>query len=136
MTTCGFGDKADHRLTWDGESCTYEGPTELVAGPVAIDFVNESEEVLKVNLMRHTGDQTIQDMVDHVGPEPSAVHQPPWVVDLGTWDYPVWTEEYPAFTGRTVKWEGDLEAGTYTIVCAQVTPSYGVWFGTGLIVSG
>jgi hypothetical protein len=32
-----------------------------------------------------------------------------------------------------VNWEGNLEPGTYTMICANTTP-FGVWFGTGLIV--
>jgi hypothetical protein len=124
-------------LTFDGESCTYEGPTDLKAGPVAIDFVNVMEEpeveawrlAFKVNLMRHKGDETIQDMVDYVGPEPSTTHQPSWVSNPqpAPWDYPA------VFPGQTVNWEGNLEPGTYTMVCALFDP-FGVWFGTGLTV--
>jgi hypothetical protein len=80
----------------------------------------------KVNLMRHTGDRTIQDMIDYLGPEPSSAHAPSWVRSLGTWDWAV-------FPGETVVWEGDLEPGTHTVICAIVSP-FGVWFGTGLIV--
>jgi hypothetical protein len=125
------------RLTFDGEKCTYEGPTELKAGPVLIDFVNETEEaaagewrlpVLNVNLMRHTGDETVQDMIDYLGPDPSTRHQPSWVSNPqpAPWDSPV-------FPGQTVNWEGNLEPGTYTMICALLGP-FGVWFGTGLIV--
>jgi hypothetical protein len=124
------------RLTFDGEKCTYEGPTELKAGPVAVDFVNEMEEpaeeawrlASRVNLMRHTGDETVQDMVDYLGPDPSTKHQPSWVSNPqpAPWDSPV-------FPGQTVNWEGNLEPGTYTMICALRDP-FGVWFGTGLIV--
>jgi hypothetical protein len=82
----------------------------------------------RVNLMRHKGDETVQDMVDHLGPDPSAKHQPSWVSNPqpAPWDNPV-------FPGQTVNWEGNLEPGTYTMICAQLYP-FGVWFGTGLIV--
>ena len=124
-------------LTFDGESCTYAGPTELNAGPFAIDFVNATEEpeveawrlAFLVNLMKHKGDQTIQDMIDYIGPEPSTGHQPSWVSNPqpAPWNYPA------VFPGKTVTWEGNLEPGTYTMVCALTDP-HGVWFGTGLTV--
>jgi hypothetical protein len=125
------------RFTYDGESCTYEGPTEASAGPVTIEIVNETEGVpadktytiVRVNLMRHTGNQTAQDMIEYLGPEPSLKHQPLWVSN----PQPVpW--ESPAFPGKTVIWEGDLEPGTYSLICATTQPAFGVWFGTGLIV--
>ena len=103
-------------------------PRNSKTGPVAIDFVNESEELyFKVNLMKHTGDETIQDMIDYLGPDPATRHQPSWVRDLGTWSY-------SAFADSPVHWEGNLEAGTYTLVCATSIPTFAVWFGTGLIV--
>ena len=43
-------------LSFDGESCTYEGPTALKAGPVTLIFINESEDGAGVDLVRHTGD--------------------------------------------------------------------------------
>ncbi len=135
LVSCGGSDEATLRIAFDGSNCTYEGPTELTAGPVSVDFVNESDSVFRVNLMRHTGDETVQEMVDYLGPEPSEKHQPSWVRDLGTWEFPVWTEDWPAFAGRTVRWEGDLEPSIYTMICASVHPTYGVWFGTGLTVS-
>jgi hypothetical protein len=133
-TACG-GEGAEDgplRLTFDGEDCTYEGPTELNAGPVTIDFVNEMEvdewRPFKVNLVRHTGDETVQDMIDYLGPEPSTKHQPSWVSNPSP---PPW--DYPVLPGQTVNWEGNLEPGTYTMICAYPSP-LGVWFGTGLIV--
>jgi hypothetical protein len=121
------------RLTFDGESCTHEGSTELKAGLVTIDFVNEMEETenlewLQVNVMRHTGDETVQDMIDHYGPGPSTEHQPSWATNPqpDPWGFPV----HP---GETVSWEGDLESGTYTMVCGT-WPIFNIWFGTGFMV--
>ena len=134
-TTAAAPASGPFRLTFDGENCTYEGPTELQAGPVTIDFVNEMEEaatgewprVLKVYLLRHTGDETVQDMVDYVGRDET--HTPPWVTYVlpPTWDYPV-------FPGETVNWDGNLEPGTHTLLCTATMPAWVDWFGTGLIV--
>ena len=138
MAACGGSDEVTDegppRLTFDGENCTYEGPTELQAGPVTIDFVNEIEEeeapYFKVNLMRHTGDETVQNMVDYLGREPSTRHQPDWVFNPAP--QPWWT---PVRPGQPVNWEGNLKSGTYTMICALLDP-FGVWFGTGLTVEG
>jgi hypothetical protein len=113
-------------LTFDGENCTYEGLTELAAGPVVLVFHNESDgRAAAVNLVRHTGNETIQDMIDYIGEEPSTGHHPLWTEELGTWQ--------GVIPGKTHLWYGDLEPGTYTMVCAFTSP-LGVWFGTGLTI--
>ena len=78
--------------------------------------------------MRHKGDETAQDMIDHFGPEPSTKHQPNWASNPKPS-----TRDYPVFPGQTVTWEGDLEPGTYTMVCALFGP-FRVWFGSGLTI--
>ena len=113
------------RLTFDGESCTYEGPTDLTAGPVALVFLNESEGRAAVNLMRHRLDKTIQDLINYIGEEPSTKHAPSWTREVGTWN--------PIPAGESDRWEGDLEPGIHTMVCAGLGPLL-VWFGTGLTV--
>lgn len=111
-------------LTFDGESCTYEGPTDLKTGPVTLLFLNESEGRAAVNLVRHTGDETIQDMIDYIGEEPSTGTAPTWTRGLGTFQV--------IRSGESHTWEGVLEPGIHTMVCAS--PQYGIWFGTGLTV--
>lgn len=113
------------RLTFDGESCSYEGPTVLKAGPITLIFFNESKGTAAVNLVVHTGDETIQDAIDYIGEEPTTKHHPYWTRELGTWK--------GVLPGERLTWEGDLEPGIYHMVCARFTP-FGVWFGTGLTV--
>ena len=129
MTACGSGDKAvsdgELLLTFDGDSCTYEGPKFLKAGPVTLNFFNESEGGAAVNLVRHTGDETIQDMIDTFVEEPSTGHAPSWTSEVGTW--------HPIRAGESYTWEGALEPGIHSMVCARIGP-LGVWFGTGLTV--
>ena len=118
------------QLTFDGESCTYEGPTTLKAGPVTLIFNNnQSERGAAVNLVRHTGDETIQDMIDTIGEEPSTGYVPSWVEELGTWER--------VAPGESYTWEGVLEPGIHTMGCAKLTtglPGWEVWFGGGLTV--
>lgn len=115
------------RLTFNGESCIYDGKTELTPGPVELVFLNESEEAAAVNLVSIDEGYTIQDVIDDLGPEPSTGHHPPWTHELGTWG--------STAPGESHRWEGVLEADLYAMVCARLTP-LGVWFGTGLTVEG
>ena len=129
LTACGGSDEGAEdgplRLTFDGGSCTYQGPTELTAGPVELIFLNESEKSAAVNFVMLLEGKTIQDAIDYGEPEPSSKHAPSWIRELGTW------RAVPA--GETFRWEGDLETASYFMVCARISP-LGVWFGTGLTV--
>ena len=112
------------KLSFDGENCTYDGPTDFKTGPVTLLFLNESEGIAAGNLMRHTGDETIQDMIDYIGEEPSTGTFPTWTHGLGTFQV--------IRSGERHTWEVVLEPGIHTMVCAS--PQYGIWFGTGLTV--
>ena len=117
------------RLTFDGESCTYEGITELTPGPVELVFLNESDEPAAVNMVSIDEGYTIQDAIDDLGPEPSTGHHPSWTRELGTWQ--------STAPGDSHVWEGDLEMGLYFMVCARLAPfGIDVWGGTGLTVEG
>jgi hypothetical protein len=116
-------------LSFDGESCNYEGPTALKAGPVTLLFLNESEGRAAVGLMRHTGEETIQDMIDYMREEPSTGISPPWVRHI-----PTWRDIDP---GESHTWEGVLEPGIHTMVCGISEPGFmqhTVWFGAGFTV--
>jgi hypothetical protein len=113
-------------LSFDGESCTYEGPTALKAGPVTLIFINESEDGAGVDLVRHTGDETIQDMIDYIGEEPSTRPRAYWTRELRTY--------MKVYSGESLTWEGVLEPGIHTMICAKFENDFGAWFGTGLTV--
>lgn len=111
-------------LFFDGENCLYNGPSEFLTGPVTLIFFNESESIAAVNLVLHTGDETIQDMIDYIGEEPSSAHAPAWTRALGTWEL--------IRSGVIYTWEGNLESGIHTMVCAS--PRDGIWYGGGFTV--
>jgi hypothetical protein len=92
------------QLSFDGESCTYQGPAELNSGPVTLIFLNESEAGASANMVRHTRGKTIQDMKDTFVAEPKTGHRPGWATEIkGLWDgIPV---------GESNFWEGILEPG-------------------------
>lgn len=113
-------------LSFDGETCTYEGPTEFRKGWVTFQFLNRSEGTAAADLLWHTGDKTIQDLIDFFGEEPSTKHHPYWTIEnLGVWDY--------ILAGESHTWEGVLEPGIHTMVCVRHTPN-GVWYGGGFTV--
>lgn len=125
-TTTGVLEPVLLPLTFDGESCTYEGPPEIPPGTAELVFVNESEGRAAVNMVIVDDGYTIQDVIDDLGPEPSTGHHPPWTRELpGVWR--------PIAAGESHNWEGDLDPGLYAAVCAQTSP-LGVWFGFGLTV--
>ncbi len=114
-------------LTFDGDSCTYEGPTELAPGFVRLMFYNDSAVTAAVNFAQLLGDKTIQDAFEHGQPWPTKTHGPSWARELGTWQ--------SVLSGASQEWVGDLDPGSYFMVCARVSP-LSVWFGTGLTVAG
>lgn len=134
MTACaaaGEGNTEDIlRLTFDGESCTYDGPTDLKPGLVTLIFLNESDDWAATNMIRLLGDKTLEDLISYNGEEPSQHHAPSWSVDIPG----VWRE---IRSGESHTWEGVLEPGIHALVCARTLPwpePLGVWLGTGLTV--
>jgi hypothetical protein len=112
------------KLSFDGENCVYDGPTDFKTGPVTLLFFNESGDLAAVNLMRLTGDKTTQDVIEYIGEEPSSAHAPSWTRPLGTWQV--------IASGKIYTWEGYLEPGIHAMVCAS--PLYGIWYGGGFEV--
>ena len=89
-------------LTFDGDSCTYSSLTLLKAGPVTLIFFNESQRRGIANLVRHTGDETIQDMIDTFEEEPALGHSPGWTK-------PIRGAGRGVPPGESHTWEGALE---------------------------
>ena len=115
------------RLTFDGESCVYEGPTVLTAGPVELVFLNESERWATADISRLTGNKTVEDMIEYMGDPPSPF-DPPWADHVTPW--------HPVMAGKTSTWEGNLEAGIHTTACIELFSGggFGAYFATGLTV--
>jgi hypothetical protein len=124
-TTTEVREPVSLRLTFDGENCTYEGPTELTAGPVELDYFNESTELATGEFARIKGDQTFEDAIEYGQQDPIPLVAPTWAEI---------TYEKTAMPGGNTHWEGDLEKGQrYFMVCRRVVP-LAVWFGAGLTV--
>jgi len=113
-------------LTFDGEGCTFDGPTELTPGPVEYTFVNESEVPAVQNFIEVLEGMTHDDMIVSNGPEPFTGHAPSWTRGLGTW----WTTE----VGASDSWELWLRPGSYFMVCGSAEPLL-AWNGPWLTVA-
>jgi hypothetical protein len=123
-TSCEEVEGACLSLTLDGESCTYEGPTELGPGPVALLFSNHGEGMAAGNLLMFVDGKTLEDLIEYNGEEPTPRHYPDWAQRMSTWK--------GIAPGRIHHWEGELESGDYAMVCTSFT--VGTWLGTGLMV--
>ncbi len=111
-------------LVFDGENCSYQGPEIQETGSMTLLFINNGDGFARVNLMRHTGDETIQDMMDYLGEEPSTKHTPTWANALGPWEL--------VSPGRRHASVEILKPGIHTMVCADTR--YGWWLGGGFTV--
>lgn len=123
----GDAEVRDMRLVFDGESCVYEGGDSLSAGSITLEFVNQSDGVAAMNFVRHTGDETIEDVRAYIGDEPSSTTAPSWSREVpGVWS--------PIPAGETQLWEGEVEPALHHMVCGSLNP-LGIWFGSGLTVT-
>jgi hypothetical protein len=124
-TSCNSVEGPCVEITFDGDTCTFEGPSELIPGPLAFIFYNESQDWASSNLMKLTEGKTIEDLRAYFWEEPSENHQPPWSISIpGSW------KEIQG--GEAHFWEGIVEPGIYTLVCVHSTPwpkPIGVWVG-------
>ena len=138
-TSCKVVDGNCLELTFDGESCTYEGPTDLKLGPVTLIFHNESDEWAETNMIRILGDKTLQDVILRVGEEPSE-HE---AAHIWRWFAPSWWFTIPGVdkrelgAGESQFWEGVLEPGIHALFCVRHPPypePLGVWLAGGFTV--
>jgi hypothetical protein len=114
------------QLTFNGSDCRYEGPEEVTAGVVAVEYVNDSDGTSSVLVALLDEGTTAQDVIadDDETAGPFQIERR-GLSDMGGQD--------PASAGETVLWEAGLAAGEYFVTC---TTRAGVWFtsGTGLTV--
>ena len=112
------------QLTFDGEQCTYEGPSELSAGEIEIVFHNESSEDIGFEFVRLDEGRTTQDMIDYLAEE---AFRPPWTVD-------VWFQNRISANASSIPAPRTLQPGLHTLACSTWTPPQG-YFGGELAVT-
>ena len=107
--TPGEADK-DIVITFDGEGCTYDGPSVVSEGNRIITFKNNSEHSVSLDVARLDTGKTWQDVLDNID---LWTGQPPtWVTFVRTRPLPdnPDTREYA------------LTEGLYLIVCLSASP--------------
>ncbi len=112
------------QLTFDGEQCTYEGPSELSAGEIEIVYHNESSEVIWFTFERLNEGRTTQDMIDYIV---DGANQPSWTVSI-------WFQGRISADASSIPTPRTLQPGLHTLVCGTWTPNQG-YFGGGLTVT-
>lgn len=114
-------------LTFDGETCLYEGPEQITEGEFAITLISDSELEAEWWVYRIDDDKTWEDMVDYISP-PGSVIQPP------SWSSSVLKSTDPENPNTGIF---KLQPGLYAInccTCQEVVGTIGVWPGAPLEV--
>jgi hypothetical protein len=126
VVSCGERGPTVLRHSFDGETCECEGPRELEAGPVVVEFINRSNIDAALDLDIHTDHHSIEDAKDRINAGETS---------RPSWARPVATYEVIA-PGKRYRWEGELEAGVYHSVIVTRPDGYELHFCSGFEVSG
>ena len=104
------GEIRDLVVTYDGETCQYEGPESIVQGEVTVVLNNLTDSrYVHLHVVKLDEGKTRQDLVEYIG-EAIEVSPAPWVSEI----YGVGTTE----GDRKVR-EFLLEPGIHFIVCGE-----------------
>ena len=95
-------------VTFDGTSCSYDGPSEIGAGVATIEAVNDSEVYTEVGIARLDEGSAFDDFVAFYQPEPEIVDSPDFATPIAA---------VPAEPGQTGSDDVTLEAGQHALVC-------------------
>ncbi len=112
------------QLTFDGEQCTYEGPSVLSAGEVEIVYHNESSEVIWFDFGRLDEGRTTQDVIDYTV---DGVGAPSWSVS-------VWNQGRISANASSIPTIRTVAPGLHALACGTWTPFQG-YFGGELAVT-
>lgn len=120
-------------VTWDGDTCVYEGPTEFAPGVVIVEFVNNTDAEAGTTMARLDGDATFEDFVEYHQPEPELTGPPDFVTPDVAGGF--------AEAGDVDTISTDLAEGEYALVCLQEPPGgseVGAWVAQpgGVSVAG
>ena len=115
-------------LTFDGETCNYDGPNVITQGQLTIVLNNKTDLDVDLWVAKLNEGRTWQDMLDYIGLPGSNVHRPPWSsssISMTT------VANNPDATVLT------LSEGLYAICCCtcwETSGPQGVWPGASLEV--
>jgi hypothetical protein len=122
--TCDSENNPCVEVTFDGENCVVEEPTDNRAGWYTFVFTNESDGVAKIEAGKLGEGRTLEGLAEDTARRPSG-HHPSWITPVGLW-------EKPLASGDSAKLRGRLKPGEYGVLCFRVPP-YAV-YGDGFVV--
>lgn len=107
-------------VTFDGEGCSYPGPSQLPPGTVILEFVDDSDghSDMRMTMTRLEDGVTYEDVTAFYSPEPYEGNPPEDLFETEQADYTVGggTDERPGWI------TAELETGEYAMVCFEFIP--------------
>ncbi len=127
MTACGddatqapTGEQPVSQLTVSGTSCAYDGPTEISAGTVTIEIVNQTGQAVDIDVWKLDEGRAYEEFVAHLDEEMRLMEadQP----GLGP---PSWVSGRSEITVETETGSQDvtMDQGTWVFACIPFDPA-------------
>lgn len=95
-------------VTFDGTSCSYDGPSEVGAGVATIEAINDSDVYTEVGIALIDEGSMFEDFVAFYQPEPEIVDSPDFATPIAA---------VPAEPGQTGSDNVTLSGGQHALVC-------------------
>jgi hypothetical protein len=118
-------------VVFDGERCSYTGPTSIPAGPFALDVDNRTtDNDIDVVLGRIAAGRSFDDFQAFMDAESQRLDD-----GRGFSEYPSWFEvvaRAEPLADRVVTMSTTIAEGTYALACYDFTPPHGVDAAAGL----
>jgi hypothetical protein len=102
-------------VTFDGDTCMYDGPTELPPGEVTVTLINDSNKTTDAEMAKLQDGVTYEDVTAFHSPEPYEGARPE--EDLVE---PLEFDQAHAWPGDDGSTTGVVTTGEYVLVCLQV----------------
>ena len=128
------GDPGALAATLTDTECTYDGPESVPPGALSIDVENETDAAGRFELLRLTGGAAAEDLVAYVEGERLSIgdgQQPSWPPVIATV-----VDQVPVRARWNTTLAGDVQAGTYGIVCWVAPPPTALYLAATLDVTG
>ena len=101
-------------VTFDGDTCVYDGPTELPPGEVTVTLINDSNKTSYAEMAKLQDGVTFEDVTAFHSPEPYEGARPE--EDLVE---PLEFDQAHAYAGDDGSTSGVVTVGEYVLVCRQ-----------------
>lgn len=106
-------------VSWDGESCTWDGPASLTAGKIVIDTVNRTKRPFQLVVAAIALPHTLADLRAYVaGLTAPPANPPSWLTVAQA------AEVQPTTTQTWTVWASSPASGFVVVACAQEAPPY------------